>query len=67
VAVARLRSLELPGKVGHIDQPLGARFEVAQLHLPRVQLVTDDNGEVGALTGRPVQLSGKLALGQVGP
>ena len=47
---------ELAREVGDLDQVLRAGFQVAQLNFSLVELVADDNREVGTFARRPLQL-----------
>ena len=64
--MAAVGALELAHQVGHVDQPLRAGLKVAQLHLARVELVADDDREMGALARHPLELAAERARGQVG-
>jgi hypothetical protein len=51
-----VRPLQLTHEVGHVHGPLCACLEIAQLNLPLVEFVPNDDREVRPIPGRALQL-----------
>ncbi len=59
-------TLQLARQVGHVDQPLRAGLQVAQLDLAGLELVADNDREMGSLARRALQLPAELARREIG-
>ena len=58
---------DLAGEVVDADELLGPGLEVLELDLALAQLVADDDGEVGPVAGRGLELFAELPRAELGP
>ena len=62
-----MRAGEVTSEIGHIDLALRAGLQILDLDVAGLELVTADDGEMGAGLGGPVELLAQATRGQVRP